>query len=123
MNSYGKELILDLHECDSTKFTRYYIKKYFIQLCDLIEMERCDLYFWDYKGYLEEYDKAPDHLKGTSAVQFISTSNIVVHTLDILGKVFINIFSCKDFSEEDAADFSAKIFGGTIANKVVLKRL
>lgn len=39
---YGKELILDLHQCDPSTFDRESIESYFEQLCDLIEMERCN---------------------------------------------------------------------------------
>ena len=123
MNDYGKELILDLHYCNPEKFTRTYIRKYFIGLCKLIEMERCDTHFWDYKGESEEYDKAPDHLKGTSAIQFISTSNITIHTLDILRRVYLNIFSCKDFDENVAIEFSKSWFEGSIKNNKLIRRV
>lgn len=44
---YGKELILDLHECDHRTFTRHSITLYFEGICDLIDMERCTLTWWD----------------------------------------------------------------------------
>ena len=43
-------------------------------------------------------------------MQFILTSSIVIHTLDLLGAVYINIFSCKDFDTDAAARFTAKWF-------------
>jgi S-adenosylmethionine/arginine decarboxylase-like enzyme len=43
-------------------------------------------------------------------VQFISTSDIVVHTLDVLEKAFINIFSCKTFDKGIAAEFTKEYF-------------
>ena len=64
MEDYGKELILDLYDCDSLRFTRKHIGDFFKQLCELIDMEREDLHWWDYEGEPEEYDKAPEHLKG-----------------------------------------------------------
>jgi len=109
---YGKELIIDLHKCNSKKFTRKEIERYFIELCELIDMEREDLHWWDYEGDPEGYASAPTHLKGISAVQFISTSNIVIHTLDDLGQVYINIFSCKEFNEMQVLVFSEKYFEG-----------
>ena len=110
MKNYGKELIIDLHDCDVTTFTRESLEKYFEELCTLIDMQRCDLHFWDYEGDPDGYAEAEDHLKGISAIQFIMTSNITIHTLDILKKVFINVFSCKDFSEAVATEFSVKFF-------------
>lgn len=117
MNSFGKELILDLHECNKDKFNRVDIENYFEVLCyEKIDMERCELYWWDYLGYPEEYEKAPLHLRGTSAVQFIMTSSIVLHTLDELGKVYVDIFSCKDFDPVIAREFTEQTFEGHTVN-------
>ncbi len=110
MKNYGKELILDLHECNPKYFTRKYLKLFFKELCELIDMERCKLCWWDYKGFPKEYKKAPAHLKGTSAIQFIKTSNITVHTLDTMKIVYLNIFSCKDFNSDVTKRFTVGFF-------------
>lgn len=123
MTKYGKELILDLHECDSITFTRESIEQFFIELCDLINMQRCELYFWDDLDTPEQDKQVEDHTVGTSAVQFILTSNITIHTLDRLGKVFINIFSCKDFDSKVVEDFTVEWFGGKVVNKVEVDRI
>ncbi len=123
MKAYGKELILDLHECNPRKFTRKSILKYFTILCKKMDMEQCDTHFWDYEGYSDEYKKAPIHLKGTSAIQFISTSNITIHTLDILQKVFLNIFSCKNFDVDMVVSFSEKHFEGKAVTKANINRI
>lgn len=120
---YGVELILDLHDCDVTKFNRRSLKKYFVELCDLIDMQRCELHFWDDLHTPEEDKQTSPHTTGTSAIQFILTSNITIHTLDILKKVFVNIFSCKDFSTSEAEKFTVEWFGGKVVNSVVVQRL
>ena len=51
--------------------------------------------------------------KGTSAVQFILTSTIVIHTLDLMEAAYVNVFSCKEFDADEAAQFTAKWFGAT----------
>jgi len=119
---YGKELILDLHNCDPKRFKRVTIKKFFRELCELIDMQRCELFWWDDYGLSKEERQTEPHLKGTSAIQFIMTSNITIHTLDILKSVYLNIFSCKDFNAKKAAQFSRNFFGGKIVNQVVIKR-
>lgn len=109
-NPYGYELILDLHGCDSDMFNRGAIEDFFKQLCIQIKMTRCDLHFWDDVGVpLEEQQTSP-HTKGTSAVQFILTSTIIIHTLDLMGAVYINIFSCKEFDEKLAEAFTKDWF-------------
>ena len=101
---FGVELIIDMHNCDESLFTKELLTKYFIELCELIDMTRHgDPMFWI------EYGKEP-HLSGISAVQFIRTSNIVIHTLDKLKAVYVNIFSCKDFDKTIAEEFTKQFF-------------
>jgi len=111
--AYGRELIVDLHGCDPRTFTRRAIEEYCVELCELIDMERCDLHFWDDVGVPEEEKQTGSRTKGTSAVQFILTSTIVIHTLDLMKAVYVNIFSCKEFDTEEAASFTVKWFAAS----------
>ena len=120
---YGKELILDLHDCTKNKFTRDLIKEFFDNLCEKIDMQQCDLHFWDYKDEPEAYAKAPKHLKGISAVQFITTSNITIHTLDEMERVYLNIFSCKAFESHVVKELALLYFGGKLVNVTEVKRV
>lgn len=114
---YGKELILDMHDC--TVFDKHNIENYFKQLCELIDMEACDVHFW----ISEEDEEKDPKTFGTSAIQFILTSNITIHTLPLLKKVFINIFSCKDFDTVIAMRFTMEFFNGTIVQAKVVDRI
>ncbi len=109
-DKYGIELILDLHGCDASKFTRKSISQYFEELCILIDMQREELHFWDDIGVPDEEKQTSPHTQGTSAVQFILTSSIVIHTLDQLEAVYINIFSCKFYDPKVAEKFSVEWF-------------
>ena len=71
-------------------------------------MERCKLCWWDDHGVSREEQQTEPHLKGTTAIQFIMTSNIVIHTLDILKAVYLNVFSCKEFDGKIVKEFSEK---------------
>ncbi len=122
IKDYGKELILDLHGCNAGKFNRKMIDRYFKELCALIDMKRCELFWWDDYGLPPEECQTEPHLKGTSAVQFILTSNITIHTLDILKNVYLNIFSCKNFDEAKVANFSKNFFEGKIVNCKTINR-
>ena len=122
-NQYGIELILDLHGCDTTKFTRPSIKGYFEQLCELIDMQREDLHFWDDVGLSEENKQTSPHTQGTSAVQFILTSSIVIHTLDQLKAIYINIFSCKVYDPIVAEKFTVEWFGATDCSAKLIDRV
>lgn len=117
---YGRELIIDLHDC-KTPFTRETITQFMKELCELIEMKRADLHFWDYESE-EEKEGAPDHLAGTSAVQFISTSNITIHTLDRLKAVYLNIFTCSQLDKDRVTAFCESYWLGCAERVTILGR-
>ena len=123
--SYGPQILLDCHECDPSTFNRKNIEKFMIALCASMNMEREDFHFWDDLNTPEEDRMTEPHTKGTSiagvfhkkiGIQFIITSTIVIHCLDVLKIAFIDIFSCKEFDEGDAKEivyrfFKAKMIG------------
>jgi len=120
---YGFELIIDLHGCDASKFNRASIGEYMETICEAIDMEREDLHFWDYEGLPVEERTDEAHLLGTSAVQFITTSNITIHTLELLKAAYINIFSCKPFDKEVAEKVTREWFGAKECRTSFLERI
>jgi S-adenosylmethionine/arginine decarboxylase-like enzyme len=120
---YGFELVLDLHSCDVRRFNRSSIDQFFTELCDLIDMEKCEVHFWDDIGVPPKERQTLPHTKGTSAVCFILTSSIVIHTLDLLGAAYVNIFSCKSFDAAVARQFTQDWFGAKNCRESFLTRL
>lgn len=119
---YGTELLLDLHSCNNVgRMNRDEIEYLLIKICDHIGMEREDLHFWESDP--ANYHTDPDHLHGTSAVQFITTSTIVIHTLPKMKRVYMNIFTCGDAkSLGAAATYAAKFFDGVVASQRTIPR-
>lgn len=120
---YGYELIMDLHGCDVTTFNRESLDGYFETLCKAIDMQKCERYWWDDVGVSEEEKQTSPHTKGTSAVQFILTSTIVVHTLDLLKAVYVNIFSCKPYDREIAEKITKEWFGAKECRTHFIERI
>ncbi|MHC4574709.1 MAG: S-adenosylmethionine decarboxylase family protein [Planctomycetota bacterium] len=120
---YGYELIMDLHACDVGKFNRKSIGEYMVAVCEAIDMEREDLHFWDDEGVPEEELPKEAHLLGTSAVQFIKTSNIVIHTLELLQAAYINIFTCKPFDSKVAQELTKQWFGARECRTHFIERI
>lgn len=123
MKDYGKEIIVDLHNCDPALFTRKSIRDYFKEICVLIDMERGKLCWWDDLYTPDEEKETEPHLVGISAVQFIRTSNITIHTLDIMKRVYLNLFSCKDFDGRAVVSFTREWFDGEVVNVVEIRRI
>jgi S-adenosylmethionine/arginine decarboxylase-like enzyme len=121
--AYGYELLLDLHLCDEDRFTRESLDRFFTELCELIDMEKCVVHFWDDVGVPPEEQRTSAHTKGTSAVCFILTSSIVVHTLDILKAVYVNIFSCKEFDPKRAEWFTSEWFKAASCQATFVQRV
>ena len=120
---YGYELIMDLHGCDASKFNRTSLDNYFEKLCKAIDMKRCELHFWDDVGLPPEERQTLPHTKGTSAVQFILTSSVVVHTLDLLEAVYVNIFTCKPFERKVAEELTKEWFGANGCRTHFIERI
>ncbi len=119
---YGYELIMDLHGCDASTFNRESLDAYFEKVCNAIDMKRSDRYWWDDMDVPEEQKQTLPHTKGTSAVQFILTSSIVVHTLDILEAVYVNVFTCKEFDEKVAEEITREWFGAKECKTTFIER-
>ena len=107
---YGRSFLIDLHRCDMSLFTRHDLDRYLNGLAKIMEVNLEDRYFWDDLGLAEEEKETDPQTRGTSVVQFLLKSNIVVHTLDLLGDVYIDIFSCKLFDISEVLDYSIKFF-------------
>lgn len=122
MKPYGKELILDLHDCKFDRVTQEYLRDFLVSLVKQIDMSPEKITFWEYEDE-DEYNEAPAHLKGISGVQFISTSNVTIHALDEMKRVYLNVFSCKKFNSSIVKDFAVEYFGGVIINAVAITRI
>ena len=120
---YGYELILDLHGCDVSTFNRESLDAYFEKLCKAIDMQKCERYFWDDVDVPEDEKETLPHTKGTSAVQFIITSNITIHTLDLLKAVYVNIFSCKELDAKVAEQITKEWFGAKECRSRFIERI
>lgn len=99
MVGWGKHLVLDARSCDVTKATDpEYIKQFTKDLVVLIDMipygEPQIVHFAD-----------GDEKAGWTMIQLIETSNIMGHFLDINGDLYLDIFSCKDYDENNVIEF------------------
>lgn len=99
---WGKLAIIDLKNCNFKIKSPEKIKKFVFELCESIGMER--------HGPLHIDRFGEGDLEGYSCMQFLKTSSITVHFDELKSRAFIDIFSCKDFDENGALNFSKKFF-------------
>jgi S-adenosylmethionine/arginine decarboxylase-like enzyme len=112
---WGKSLALDLHECDLAKLTDPEGLKVFIQ--DLIKVVNMEAHG---PCYVDRFGEG--EIEGYSAMQFIKTSAITVHLDEVGKRAFIDIFSCKDFDADKAADFAKEYFQAHQIQTTILAR-
>ena len=101
---WGWHLVLNLYDCSLEKIqSAETIRQFVIDLCDLIEMRRFG------EPTIVNFGDDP-RVTGYSLVQLIETSNICGHFAEDTNRAFIDIFSCKKFDPEVAAEFCVKTF-------------
>jgi S-adenosylmethionine decarboxylase len=106
MNEFwGYHLILDCSSCDVPKIQdRDNVYKFIKSLVKRIDMTPIGEPYIEYTA-AEFPDKA-----GFTAVQVIVTSSIVAHFIDSSGDLYLDVFSCKQFNNDDVIDEVNKSF-------------
>jgi len=114
---YGKELILDLENCEPKVIrSKRKILEYINQLCDLLKVKKYG------KPIIERFGFGKDFAGGYSIVQLIETSSITGHFSELWNMAFINVFSCKLFDDKKVTDFTKKFFQAKKIKKKILVR-
>lgn len=111
----GQLTIIDLYECDEVLVRdKSTLENFFKEICEVIKMNA-----WN-SPIIKKFGKGD--LRGYTGVQLIETSNITVHMDEFENKVFIDIFSCKDFDAHVAEKFSKNFFKAKKSNGRTIMR-
>lgn len=103
-NAWGLLTSIDLYNCNPELIRdAEAIRKYVDELCQLIEMKKF--------GDTQVVDFGEDErVAGYSMTQLIETSLISGHFANLTNAAYIDIFSCKFYDPQVAADFTQKYF-------------
>lgn len=113
---WGWHLVLNIYDCDPQRIkSAEVIRQFVIDLCDLIEMRRFG------EPTIVNFGDDP-RVAGYSLVQLIETSNICAHFADQSSAVYFDIFSCKKFDPQVAANFCIETFGAQKASGTFITR-
>jgi len=105
-NAWGLLSSIDIYDCDPDKIkSKEAIIEYVSRLCQLIDMRQYG------EPIVVHFGKG--QTEGFSLVQLIETSLISGHFANESNRAFIDIFSCKPYDPEKAAEFSKDFFGGS----------
>ena len=113
--AWGLCAAVDLQDCDPDLIRNAgHIKRYVIELCELIGMKRF--------GECQVVDFGEGRVAGYSMVQLISTSLISGHFANDTNNAYLDIFSCKGYDPEVVAAFSKDFFGARGSTATVTLR-
>jgi len=114
--AWGILTSLDIHDCDP-KIIRdaKSIKRFVIELCELIDMKRFG------EPIIIDFG-LDERVTGFSMTQLIETSLISAHFANQTNNVYLDIFSCKYYDPKTAAEFAKNYFKGKDYNMNVVVR-
>ena len=107
LGAWGVAASIDIYNCDpGTIRDADEIRRFVIELCDLIEMKRFGETTVVHFGENER-------VAGFSMMQLIETSLISAHFANQSNTTYLDVFSCKPYDPEVVEAFALKFFGGT----------
>ena len=106
VDAWGLHSGIDIHGCNpETIRSADEIKRFVVELCELIEMKRF--------GECVVVNFGEDErVAGYSMTQLIETSLISAHFANQTNAVYLDVFSCKYYNPQVVAEFAKKFFGG-----------
>ncbi|MGR8949270.1 MAG: S-adenosylmethionine decarboxylase family protein [Gammaproteobacteria bacterium] len=116
-NAWGYHLILDFAGCPRERLvSKDNLQRWISELIDAIDMKAYG------EPVIEHFATHSHDAAGFTLLQMIETSNICAHFAENLGQVYIDIFSCKAFDNEIAAEVCAKYFEPSHIERQALTR-
>ena len=111
---YGKHLVLTATGCNDALLDTVQIAQFLTELVERIDMVAYgDPIVARFGHGIEE---------GISAVQLIETSAITIHTNDMARDMYLDVFSCKGYSELDVMAVLQEVFNPQGINWQILLR-
>lgn len=104
---WGIASAIDIYNCNPVKIRDAdLIRRFVVELCDLIEMKRF--------GETQVVHFGEDErVAGYSMVQLIETSLISAHFANQTNAVYLDVFSCKPYDPEKVELFAREYFEGS----------
>ncbi len=114
---WGIASAIDIYNCDPGKIRNAdEIRRFVVELCDMIEMKRFG------ETQVVHFGEE-ERVAGYSMVQLIETSLISAHFANQTNTTYLDVFSCKPYDPEKVRAFSQDFFGGKYSTlNVTLRR-
>lgn len=115
-DAWGIASAIDIYECDPEKIrSADVIRRFVVELCELIEMKRFG------ETQVVHFGEE-ERVAGYSMVQLIETSLISAHFANLTNAVYLDVFSCKPYDPDKVKTFAEEYFGGSYSYMSVTLR-
>jgi S-adenosylmethionine/arginine decarboxylase-like enzyme len=105
--SWGISTAIDLHNCDPDLVrSAEAVKQFVVELTDLIKVKRFG------ECTVVHFGEKPE-IAGFSMTQLIETSLVSGHFVNATNAIYLDVFSCRYYDPDIAADFAQKYFRAT----------
>ena len=116
MNAWGISTAIDLHDCDPELIrSADAIKQFVVELAELIKVTRFG------ECTVVHFGEKPE-IAGYSMTQLIETSLLSGHFANETNTAYLDVFSCKYYDPDVAAQFAQKYFKAKDKHVQVLLR-
>lgn len=103
---WGIASSIDIYDCNpETIRDEREIRRFVVELCDLIEMKR-------FGETVVVHFGEDEKVAGFSMTQLIETSLISAHFANQTNATYLDVFSCKPYNPDVVAEFAKDFFGG-----------
>ena len=106
-NVWGIASAIDIYDCDPHSIRdAETIRRFVLELCELIEMKR-------FGETVVVHFGEDEKVAGYSMTQLIETSLISAHFANQTNATYLDVFSCKPYDPEVVRNFAQEFFGGS----------
>ena len=106
-SAWGIATSIDIYNCDPDAIrSAEKIRRFVVELCDLIGMRRFG------ETQIVHFGE-DERVAGYSMVQLIETSLISAHFANQTDTVYLDVFSCRPYDPAIVADFAKRFFAGS----------
>lgn len=100
-----------------------FIHRVIASLIDTIGMKPIGVPTWYRVGLKPEFLERDDDEGGVSYIQMLSTSHVSLHVWPLRGRFSLDVFSCKPYDTDAAAEYLRQWFEITVMTCSVVERL
>lgn len=109
---------LDVAECDASAIAdEGIIAAFSARLIERVGMHQFG------EPWIRRFGEVGTQAEGLTLIQPIQTSSLVVHFSELSRRLYLDLFSCKEFNADEVAALTVATFGGRVRCRSLRRRI